>query len=517
MLRVTGTTLTISDDRSDDDEDHRNSTLKHSKNKTLPPFHRKPAALTSCFFFLLLLYTSLFFLLTHLDAAPENSSPQNSTVVGVQNHTTPRSIPILHPWDDKETILNLPTWMSDYIAWHKRMRQAFPGELLFSHPNAPKLLIRTCLSKCGGLHDRLGKLPWDMFLANQTKRLLLIHWCQPAPLQTFLEPNELDWTMPPEQVLFLNNNSTTCPQNWKRILHMFQGGKEERGADEFWKDGYQKGLELAKTGEHRRIKIMRHQMLGSETVLKQELEALGETDTVDWTLTFGRLFWAFFRPTQVVLQELESTMNELHLTRGEYSAVHCRVRHPKAIPKTARGKNGNPRATDRMGLLWDGHTRDYAVATANRALACGQTLLQSDKEPVYFFADSEDLVRYMTQEAKDPGFLQANSSIFDSNPIMSTSRRILERVNVVGRVISTETLHIDRQAGREPSAYMGTFVDLLIGAMARCITFSIGNYALFAAKISGTPCRLKHQIENRGAEKGHYMTHNVCPSNVTVL
>jgi hypothetical protein len=484
------------------------------------------AALKSCFLFLFLLYTLLFFMLEHLDdAALANSlSPQNAAVgrisqriPGVQNHTTPRSNHILHPWDDKETILNLPTWMSDYIAWHKRMRQAFPGELLFSHPNAPKLLIRTCLSKCGGLHDRLGKLPWDMFLANQTKRLLLIHWCQPAPLQTFLEPNELDWTMPPEQVLFLNNNSTTCPQNWKRILHMFQGGKEERGADEFWKDGYQKGLELAKTGEHRRIKIMRHQMLGSETVLKQELEALGETDTVDWTLTFGRLFWAFFRPTQVVLQELESTMNELHLTRGEYSAVHCRVRHPKAIPKTARGKNGNPRATDRMGLLWDGHTRDYAVATANRALACGQTLLQSDKEPVYFFADSEDLVRYMTQEAKDPGFLQANSSIFDSNPIMSTSRRILERVNVVGRVISTETLHIDRQAGREPSAYMGTFVDLLIGAMARCITFSIGNYALFAAKISGTPCRLKHQIENRGAEKGHYMTHNVCPSNVTVL
>jgi hypothetical protein len=165
------------------------------------------AALKSCFLFLFLLYTLLFFMLEHLDdAALANSlSPQNAAVgrisqriPGVQNHTTPRSNHILHPWDDKETILNLPTWMSDYIAWHKRMRQAFPGELLFSHPNAPKLLIRTCSprvekctidwehSQCGGLHDRLGKLPWDMFLANQTKRLLLIHWCTPAPLQTFL-------------------------------------------------------------------------------------------------------------------------------------------------------------------------------------------------------------------------------------------------------------------------------------------------------------------------------------------
>jgi hypothetical protein len=197
---------------------------------------------------------------------------------------------------------------------------------------------------------------------------------------------------------------------------------------------------------------MKHEMLGSEIVLKQELEALGETDTVDWTLTFGRLFWAFFHPTQVMLQELESTMNDLHLTRGEYSAVHCRVRHPKARTKTVRAKNGNPRGTDEVGLLWDGNGRDYAVATANCALACGQTIRQSDNEPVYFFANSEDLVRYMTREVKDPGLLQANSSIFDdsSNPIMSALRRILEQVNVVGQEISTETLHIDHQRGREP-------------------------------------------------------------------
>jgi hypothetical protein len=242
--------------------------------------------------------------------------------------------------------------MSDYVAWHKRMRQAFPGELLFSRPNVPKLLICMCSPHvengtingehrlCGGLHDRLEKLLWDMFLANQTKRLLLIHWCTPAPLQTFLEPNELDWTMLPEQVLFLNINSTSnsisfpnynnsidsFAEKLERIHHMFRHGKEKHGTNKFWKDGYQEGLKLAKTGEHQHIKIMRQEMLGSEIVLKQELEALGETDTVDWTPAFDRLFWAFFRPMQVVLQELESTMNELHLNCGKYSAVHCRVR-----------------------------------------------------------------------------------------------------------------------------------------------------------------------------------------------
>ena len=81
---------------------------------------------------------------------------------------------------------NLPKWVLDYFAWHKRVRQQFPGSALFKDSDAPPILIRTCLGLCGGLNDRLGQLPWDIYLANQTGRVLLIHWHRPAPLEHFL-------------------------------------------------------------------------------------------------------------------------------------------------------------------------------------------------------------------------------------------------------------------------------------------------------------------------------------------
>jgi len=66
----------------------------------------------------------------------------------------------------------LPQWILNYITWHRRIRAEFPGSQLFHDPNAPPLLIRTCLGLCGGLNDRLGQLPWDLYLANQTGRIL---------------------------------------------------------------------------------------------------------------------------------------------------------------------------------------------------------------------------------------------------------------------------------------------------------------------------------------------------------
>ena len=41
--------------------------------------------------------------------------------------------------------------------------------------------------------------------------------------------------------------------------------------------------------------------------------------------------------------------------------------------------------------------------------------------------------------------------------------------------------------------FYGSFVDLLIGAHARCVAHGVGNYAYFAAKLSGTHCGYLHQ------------------------
>ena len=98
---------------------------------------------------------------------------------------------ILQSSDDK-----LPQWVEDYFRWHTETRRMYPGSELFTNPSAPPLLIRTCLGLCGGLNDRLGQLPWDLYLANQTGRIFLIRWERPRPLEDFLIPNEIDWSIP---------------------------------------------------------------------------------------------------------------------------------------------------------------------------------------------------------------------------------------------------------------------------------------------------------------------------------
>jgi hypothetical protein len=396
----------------------------------------------------------------------------------------------------------LPNWIQNYIHWHQEQRLQFPGNRLFTDPAAPKLLIRTCYTLCGGLHDRLGKLPWDLYLANQTGRMLLMHWCTPAPLPEFLLPNLLDWRVPDEQELY--HNATTCGSTEKLVTDLFDKQMHaNRPRADFWTTHLDDALERAITGDYKDIKILRHRILGEEKEFEKRLTALGEQDVIDWTPSYGKIFWIFFRPSPGVQKELDTVFADLHLQPGKYSAVHCRVRHPKAQSKEfSKGKTSQPGGADRVGLLWEGASRDFAVDTAVHALLCGQTLLlpQSNnrQEPIYFYSDSEDLARYISSELNDPVFLRANASLIESIPVHRAARQVVQQSRIVGRRASTENLHIDRQGGHEPSEYYGSFVDLLVGAQSRCVTYGVGNYAIFASKISGSECRLQHQKESWG-------------------
>jgi hypothetical protein len=71
---------------------------------------------------------------------------------------------------------------------------------------------------------------------------------------------------------------------------------------------------------------------------------------------------------------------------------------------------------------------------------------------------------------------------------------------VVSRDVSAENAHIDRQKGRPALAYYGTFLDLLVAVHARCVIYGIGYYTAFAAKISGTKCKLLYQQEAWGSQ-----------------
>ena len=392
----------------------------------------------------------------------------------------------------------MPQWITNYIAWHNEMRALYPGKLLFEHPDAPNVIVRVCMGLCGGLHDRLGQLPWDLYLANQTRRVLFIKWDRPQQLEYFLVPNAFNWTVPIDVKGFADIKETRSQKEF------FEGYRSDRPVQRFWESELDICIERARYGAFKDIKVLRHILLGhlNEDILERRLQDLGETDMIHWTPSFGKIFRAFFKPSEPVQAALDLVYKSLGLKKGQYTAVHCRVRHPKATAfgTTVKGKNPSYPA-DKTGLPWLGITKDFAVSIATHAVMCARTLASTPSEPIYFFADSNDLVRYMVHELTDPQYLGGNKTLFD-NPIDQAALKAVGPINVVAREMSMENTHIDRQKGRSAPAYYATFVDLMLAVNARCVTYGIGFYALFATKISGTQCKLVYQEEEWGGTDG---------------
>jgi len=80
------------------------------------------------------------------------------------------------------------------------------------------------------------------------------------------------------------------------------------------------------------------------------------------------------------------------------------------------------------------------------------------------------------------------------------------------RNVTLENAHIDRQKGRDPSAYYGTFVDLYITMQAQCVVYGIGYYAAFAAKLSGVPCTYLYAEEEWGINDNYQKHAHHCPN-----
>jgi hypothetical protein len=406
----------------------------------------------------------------------------------------------------------LPQWIQDYVAWHGTMRRQFPGRAIFDDPDAPPLLIRTCLGLCGGLNDRLGQLPWDIYLANQTGRVLLLHWHRPVPLEHFLLPGTasgrgdnddtflLDWRVPPTVPGFFPPPSEVRVSRegmkaGRTIPELFAGYEDAAPPAEFWRDHLDRALARATTGEYRSHRVLRHRLLGhlNEHDLEERLRELGETDMIHNTASFGLLFRLFFRPSPNVQVAVDRVYEQLQLRPQQFGAVHVRVRHPKATPKNVnvKGKNEDYPA-DKTGLPWTGATKAFAIAVATRAVQCARRHFVSSSSspmPLYFYSDSNDLVRYMVFEQQQQ---QPNNN----------NERMSSDLLVARHDYDQENAHIDKQKGRDPQAYYNTFVDLWVAADAQCLAMGVGNFALLAAKISATPCKVLYQKEAWGSHDG---------------
>lgn len=195
-------------------------------------------------------------------------------------------------WDYSEKI---PSWMKDYFSWHEGQRLSLNS----TNYSSRRFLIMRCLrvdSRCGGAADRLLSIPFAVLLAYQSRRILLIKWERPAPLEFYLVPprSGMDWRVPPwmERKLIFGENAMM-----RRHVQSKTAMKNASMVD--MRD---------QSSDHGREYYNRYQKLG---------------DAI-YDEVFHDLWQTLFEPSSHVQSRLDQEMVKLRLTKYGYTAIHIR-------------------------------------------------------------------------------------------------------------------------------------------------------------------------------------------------
>jgi hypothetical protein len=107
-------------------------------------------------------------------------------------------------------------------------------------------------------------------------------------------------------------------------------------------------------------------------------------------------------------------------------------------------------------------------------------------------------------------YLKQHAAVLNNSTVEQVAFDLSLSMTVVGRPATDENAHIDKQKGRPATAYYGTFLDLFLAINARCVTYGVGYYAVFASKISHTSCKLLYQEEAWGGNERKKLHAPVC-------
>ena len=276
-----------------------------------------------------------------------------------------------------------------------------------------------------------------MLEAYRYKRLLLIWWQKPKPLEDFLVPPDggVDWRVP----------------DWlkPRLLSTWEGNEKTRiKGDKVVIMGMSYGIEDADNKlKNRRRDLVRRLSLqipdGGEDFYAQHKRSHSTYPQV-----FHELFRTFFTPVPRLQTLIDSKMKEHNLIPGEYAATHLRAMY------------GNRKWRD----------PNETIALSVNGINCASSLYPG--APVYFAAD----IKFAVEVAREYGrqrHLPVGSLDFLENPI-----------------------HFDRDPdwrSRQASDYDDTFVDLFMLGQSRCVTHSNGGYGSFGSLLSyDASCNIRY-------------------------
>ena len=342
----------------------------------------------------------------------------------------------------------LPTWLEDYIAWHRMIRS---NDTLFQATNI--LLVDQGV---GGLGDRLKSLPYFLWLAAKNRRLLMIHWNTHCQIHEFLQPNTIDWRV----------NITT--QDATDILaKAIPLGRISDHSSYFINLPDDAQLQL-----HAKDRVV--QVFGNHVTLTRGLAMVIQASNRDRHV-LAHIYAHLFRLADPVQALLDKTKIDTGLTEDrEYIGVHLRARYPGAsqVIYSAGGDQVDAEGIKNVTK----EIKDELMKLSEHAIHCTKMAYRGsitdkyshDDQPHVYFASDTLLAMEMQHEAHP---------------------------NVVYMVTPKERAHF-AAGGREPtcSEYYPALVDLWMLSQARCIGLGVGGFSMLATMMNGFQCYTFHQF-----------------------
>jgi hypothetical protein len=336
-----------------------------------------------------------------------------------------------------------------------------------------EFLILACteLDRCGGLSDRIKPIPLFLAAAAKTRRILLIRWTRPAPLEEFLVPNEVNWTVP----TWLRHGLPQRGKKRSRIRHL--------GLVRF-----PSGLKLlqyirpnattAVVLEGKVQDVSGGEGLYNRLVLEEGNVTARDADESPWfdfssdsvaryQPIYHDLFHVMFRPSPPVDDIVRDVLSSMKLVPGRYTSAHLRA--------GTAGEKLHKRSV---------HNETEVRVRAINAVNCASHLQPPPGQPIYFASDSAiamDAVRRYSTEHTLPIVTYEQPLTADGTPPIN--------------------LHIEKTADweqRQPSDFYSTFVDFLVLGSGKCIAYGGGGFGRFAGLLTyNSSCLMGYEKKAR--------------------
>jgi hypothetical protein len=326
--------------------------------------------------------------------------------------------------------------------------------------------------KCGGVADRLKPLPLVLAVAHKTKRVLFLRWSRPFQLEEFLVPVHLNWSVP----IWFHSQLQNLSKQFVTRSNIPHSTIDFQDLDYQKTEGSKNLVKRMSLFQKVVVWETRVQDIFGGCALYQQVI----TDTINPTQWRNKKHWnpmsgwhlyiemyrdvfrALFAPSAPIQRLLQEKMDSSGLVPGMYTMAHYRAFYAIEDQKDVKSEKTLKR---------------FAI----HAVECASSL--SPGVPIYFASDSKVAVDTVREYGNARGSLT-------SRPIIITFAGETEK----------EALHLDKPTdwATQPSDYYATFVDLLMMANGRCISYGQGGFGLFAALIShDADCTLQHSRKKR--------------------